>query len=42
MLSPYLAYLLGLITVLLPLLLFYILSLTFTEVQRSWSSLFCS
>jgi hypothetical protein len=39
--SPYLAYVLGIITILIPLLIFYVLSLNFTTVSDAWQTSFC-
>jgi hypothetical protein len=39
--SPYLAYFLGIITFLVPFLIFYILSLNFTAVGSAWNVTFC-
>lgn len=42
MLSPYLAYFLGIITILIPILIFYVLSLNFNSVNSAWQSFFCN
>lgn len=42
MMSPYLAYFLGIITILVPLLMFYVFSLNFTAIDDSWQKVFCN
>lgn len=41
MLSPYLAYFLGILTILIPLLIFFVLSLNFDGVNSAWNNFFC-
>jgi len=42
MLSPYVAYFLGILSIICPLLIFYVLTLNFTEIDTFWNYLFCS
>jgi len=42
MLSPYLAYFLGIITILVPLIVFFVLSFNFNSVNDAWQSTFCN
>lgn len=39
--SPIVAYLLGIVTILVPFLIFYALSLNYTGVNQTWDDLFC-
>lgn len=41
MLSPYLAYFLGIVTILIPLLIFFVLSFNFNAVNDVWQGVFC-
>lgn len=41
MMSPYVAYFLGIITILIPLIIFYVLSLNFNSVSDAWDRAFC-
>lgn len=40
--TPYIAYLLGVITILIPIMIFFILSLNFNAVSNAWDNVFCS
>lgn len=40
--SPYLAYFLGIITIMIPLLVFFVLSLNFNAINDAWDSVFCT
>lgn len=40
--SPYLAYVLGVFTVLVPIMIFYILSINFPYVSTVYDSVFCN
>lgn len=40
--SPFIAFILGIMVVLVPLLIFYIFQTQFTGANRVWRSIFCS
>lgn len=40
--SPLVAYILGLLTILVPFLIFYVLSLNYKGTSQTWDDLFCS
>lgn len=42
MMSPYVAYVAGVVTVVFILIIFYILSFTFVGVDNAWNATFCS
>ena len=42
MISPYLSYFLGILTILIPFLILYIISFNFDITQNVWSFLFCN
>ena len=39
--SPYLAYALGILTFFIPLIVFYVLALTFNAANSSWNGFWC-
>jgi hypothetical protein len=42
MIDAYLAYFLGILTLLVPLLIMYVLNLNFVGVNNAWQGLFCN
>ena len=41
MISPYVSYFLGILTILVPLIIFYILTYNYIIIDNVWFSLFC-
>jgi len=41
MISPYLSYILGVLTILIPIIIIYILSFNYVIIDNVWGSLFC-
>ncbi len=41
MISPYVSYFLGILTILLPLMILYILTYNYIIIDLIWGSLFC-
>jgi hypothetical protein len=39
---PYIYFILGMFTILTPLVIFYVLSLNFSSVDNAWNNSFCS
>ena len=42
MISPYLIYLLGILTILIPLSIFYVLSIIYFSFNTTWHNIFCT
>ena len=41
MISPYVSFILGILTILVPLLILYILTYNYIIIDNIWASLFC-
>ena len=40
--SPYVAFILGILVVLVPFIIFYVLSMNFTSVSNAYQDIFCN